>query len=188
MRGKARLFRPLCTRSRITPAYAGKRSVKDLDAGGLWDHPRVCGEKSTEPFKGGGALGSPPRMRGKAPSGVRPLLDTRITPAYAGKSLTIQKMTTRSRDHPRVCGEKSETPSSRRTGWGSPPRMRGKGQSLPRDHPQSGITPAYAGKSVAITCRAWNPRDHPRVCGEKLPLPGPGWWPWGSPPRMRGKD
>ena len=28
MRGRARLFRPLCTRSRITPAYAGKRAQR----------------------------------------------------------------------------------------------------------------------------------------------------------------
>ena len=51
----------------------------------------------------------------------------------------------------------------------------------------AGITPACAGKSSLPThtvCALW---DHPRVCGEKLPLTGPGWWPWGSPPRVRGK-
>ena len=49
----------------ITPAYAGKRSVKDLGAGGLWDHPRVCGEENLGEGTGLQLMGSPPRMRGR---------------------------------------------------------------------------------------------------------------------------
>ena len=50
----------------ITPAYAGKSRLCALLVVVLWDHPRVCGEKrfllSSPLF----AVGSPPRMRGKA--------------------------------------------------------------------------------------------------------------------------
>ena len=51
----------------------------------------------------------------------------------------------------------------------------------------SGITPAYAGKSMChsfLTAGHW---DHPRVCGEKLPSLSMVPTPIGSPPRMRGK-
>ena len=49
------------------------------------------------------------------------------------------------------------------------------------------ITPAYAGKRILVKHYKWNPRDHPRLCGEKAHS----WcqehhW-TGSPPRMRGK-
>ena len=65
MRGKAAAARAGLVAVGITPAYAGKRSVKDLGAGELWDHPRVCGEKAGFPAVPTRELGSPPRMRGK---------------------------------------------------------------------------------------------------------------------------
>ena len=46
--------------------------------------------------------------------------------------------------------------------------MRGKGFSKNCGHVEMGITPAYAGKSLAEfgkTSKAW---DHPRLCGEKF--------------------
>ena len=65
--------------------------------------------------------------------------------------------------------------------------MRGKVlQNLPRDL-TPGITPAYAGKRTFWTSATSLPRDHPRVCGEKLPVPRGELSAQGSPPRMRGK-
>ena len=91
-------------------------------------------------------------------------------------------------DHPRVCGEKSY--ESRHTGerLGSPPRMRGKvvHGGLHRVH--LGITPAYAGKSVALGQFRGFIEDHPRVCGEKLTFCRFRQTFKGSPPRMRGKE
>ena len=65
--------------------------------------------------------------------------------------------------------------------------MRGKVGSIAVFYIRCGITPACAGKSVAITCRAWNPRDHPRVCGEKFFCRSLAAVTRGSPPRVRGK-
>ena len=51
----------------------------------------------------------------------------------------------------------------------------------------SGITPAYAGKSMChsfLTAGHW---DHPRVCGEKSMSAVQTLDRMGSPPRMRGK-
>ena len=65
--------------------------------------------------------------------------------------------------------------------------MRGKVAGLSVSPARTGITPAYAGKSLAEsgkTSKAW---DHPRLCGEKMALaPSPDKY-IGSPPPMRGK-
>ena len=65
--------------------------------------------------------------------------------------------------------------------------MRGKAEDTRSAGRTAGITPACAGKSVAITCRAWYPRDHPRVCGEKAAGALSEVYETGSPPRVRGK-
>ena len=131
-------------------------------------HPRVCGEKKNRWKIIPKTLGSPPRMRGKVfrPSEAVGLV--RITPAYAGKSPQIIRVSLSVR--------------------GSPPRMRGKGVNVAVSDALVGITPAYAGKSgIWQTICAWQ-KDHPRVCGEKYDCSGQKFTNWGSPPRMRGKD
>ena len=132
----------------ITPAYAGKScsSCRPLQPPG--DHPRVCGEKPQKPIPPAVLLGSPPRMRGKEghPQG-RPGRRG-ITPAYAGKSCPSTRPCTRSRDHPRVCGEKPCGATVMTRLMGSPPRMRGKGVDVTKPVYTPGITPAYAGKRL----------------------------------------
>ena len=131
--------------------------------------------------------GSPPRMRGKAASSVRLAAPQRITPAYAGKRLTIPNLYTSNRDHPRVCGEKPRVRAGLFRATGSPPRMRGKVTAIQPDERTSGITPAYAGKSRPDRRTDRHLRDHPRVCGEKAYFSLHSLSSWGSPPRMRGK-
>ena len=71
-----------------------------------------------------------------------------ITPAYAGKSLSVSPARTVLRDHPRLCGEKDSLKIKQLSGVGSPPPMRGKDFTAKSIHVYKGITPAYAGKSV----------------------------------------
>ena len=71
---------------RITPAYAGKSLVSLGSLSQVWDHPRVCGEKTVASVEELIAGGSPPRMRGKGTSHHRKHRKHGITPAYAGKS------------------------------------------------------------------------------------------------------
>ena len=52
---------------------------------------------------------------------------------------------------------------------------------------RGGITPAYAGKSCYRNLIAVDPRDHPRLCGEKAALLVQQGNEEGSPPPMRGK-
>ena len=126
-------------------------------------------------------------MRGKVLL-ARPILaPLRITPAYAGKSLARRCVVPRSRDHPRVCGEKLPSVHIPVCRLGSPPRMRGKvflGAVVGR---AGGITPAYAGKSTRLLIQQLSLRDHPRVCGEKDMAHLDATSGAGSPPRMRGK-
>ena len=51
----------------ITPAHAGKSGNGWGFGGDGGDHPRVCGEKPMWRIKKLTELGSPPRVRGKAP-------------------------------------------------------------------------------------------------------------------------
>ena len=86
MRGKVLLgfFLP-CTQG-IIPAHAGKSCKRPSGIGRRRDHPRTCGEKSTDNLLALADLGSPPHMRGKDVGQILQRQDVGITPAHAGKS------------------------------------------------------------------------------------------------------
>ena len=65
--------------------------------------------------------------------------------------------------------------------------MRGKGHRSRKKSRRTRITPAYAGKSHAVSSTSPMKWDHPRVCGEKWPAVTGSQSFLGSPPRMRGK-
>ena len=149
--------------------------------------PRVCGENALPAKAAVTTLGSPPRVRGKGNLYLRQMRRNGITPACAGKSLISRSSRSQSKDHPRVCGEKTHCTRSSVDAQGSPPRVRGKACWL---HPAGGfcrITPACAGKSAHIVAHRLAARDHPRVCGEKLDAVHVAHDHRGSPPRVRGK-
>ena len=147
----------------------------------------MCGEKRQLGVHPERLAGSPPRVRGKVLWHIPPAHALGITPACAGKRTRRLQMRQDERDHPRVCGEKSWTPSLCAAGRGSPPRVRGKGLLQVAGRSEPGITPACAGKSTVRWYAVLLMRDHPRVCGEK---PSPVFLALflsGSPPRVRGK-
>ena len=151
MRGKGLSAPPACWQIGITPAYAGKRPAAWAGAWRTGDHPRVCGEKKRLSTCAQQAEGSPPRMRGKAIRHETGKGRQRITPAYAGKRLSMEHLCFVLRDHPRVCGEKHDSITNGYSNPGSPPRMRGKGGRCSVRSVRNGITPAYAGKSRPLT-------------------------------------
>ena len=188
MRGKALILVKRWCFYGITPAHAGKRSGVCLSALPCGDHPRTCGEKETEPGTGWCRLGSPPHMRGKVDTYFFFVPARRITPAHAGKSEKNSVIVWPLWDHPRTCGEKQVPRMERPRSKGSPPHMRGKGQSAQQGGKQTRITPAHAGKRLRNLQSAVWTWDHPRTCGEKM-LFAVFTLPWlGSPPHMRGKD
>ena len=126
-------------------------------------------------------------MRGKVRFGLVFLALLGITPACAGKRINESNFTEFVEDHPRVCGEKYFVRDCRQIKPGSPPRVRGKAVADIDSHMVGGITPACAGKSLLSARRKPRPRDHPRVCGEKLYFAPEVLGTLGSPPRVRGK-
>ena len=108
------------------PRMRGKVGDFDTGVSGGGITPRVCGEKAFFSGDFDESKGSPPRMRGKEFAGVIIEPFTGITPACAGKRQALAKALSRSRDHPRMCGEKESARPARPAAWGSPPRMRGK--------------------------------------------------------------
>ena len=87
MRGKGKKESEHNEKTRITPAYAGKRYGERDFYKPFEDHPRVCGEKQKCYFIIDRPIGSPPRMRGKGLKISAFNCSFGITPAYAGKRL-----------------------------------------------------------------------------------------------------
>ena len=132
---------------RITPAWAGKSSLRAFSSAASSDHPRMGGEK---------------QVAQDVQTGFH-----RITPVWAGKRKLHHDQLPMLWDHPRVGGEKQTFWKALATSLGSPPRGRGKAGAALRKERLSRITPAWARKrvlSLLISPLAW---DHPRTGGEK---------------------
>ena len=111
---------------------------------------------------------------------------SRIIPAYAGSTALRRVEPSRSKDHPRVCGEHPNGVRDAACLRGSSPRMRGAQKPAIMPHMPYRIIPAYAGSTLAIHARRGGRQDHPRVCGEHLGNICIVMMWWGSSPRMRG--
>ena len=155
---------------RIIPAHAGNSTSTTW----IWkcstDHPRACGELHSGIIFAFLACGSSPRMRGtRCHTGSRSRFG-RIIPAHAGNSRPAPRPGPVDTDHPRACGELQVQRHLDLPRAGSSPRMRG---TLGHDgvhHLGLRIIPAHAGNSLS----AWKYRrrrsDHPRACGELMPV------------------
>ncbi len=171
----------------ITPAWAGKSALWPRCGRDAEDHPRVGGEKADTLGEVLMEMGSPPRGRGKGENMNAYAEGIGITPAWAGKRLSILGLSKGGEDHPRVGGEKLVQQLHGLHGQGSPPRGRGKGLLLWPFPLLQGITPAWAGKSLSSSSTVCMDKDHPRVGGEKPHRPCHPVGVLGSPPRGRGK-
>ena len=132
-------------------------------------------------------LGSPPHTRGKGYQSFSFWVNSRITPAYAGKSKAEKKAAERRKDHPRIRGEKVLVPLMVTWRKGSPPHTRGKANPFGLIGLVGRITPAYAGKSTNQTGHRMVFKDHPRIRGEKFGEVTRFKYSVGSPPHTRGK-
>ncbi len=104
-RGKLRNNNAPTLYIRITPAYAGKTTVKISQGWNVKDHPRLRGENKQCQRSGADCRGSPPPTRGKPRPDNGTVAVLRITPAYAGKTLHSQVARSIDGDHPRLRGE-----------------------------------------------------------------------------------
>ena len=147
-------------------------------------------------------------MRGKVLDRQIFLIKCRITPAYAGKSSTLDRIRLSRLGSPPPMRGKDFQPCYPCGGIGITPAYAGKSfcvsgvEVRKRDHPRlcgekettntssmttTGITPTYAGKREVIYGFKHVLQDHPRLCGEKIWNIKASCGKWGSPPPMRGK-
>ena len=163
VRGKRFSNLRLEAKDRITPACAGKTTLASSISCFTQDHPRVCGENGFSMTLAILKRGSPPRVRGKPFARSRLLFVFGITPACAGKTNPELRYSRGEEDHPRVCGENTDSPNPQTPQPGSPPRVRGTPRIFSMGVAPPGITPACAGK----TLRKWrisvvDPSPQPR--------------------------
>ena len=125
-RGKVLLASHHTHQTRIIPAYAGKRNDPEERSELCWDHPRLRGEKPWRKSISAYSRGSSPLTRGKVAALPPDIQSIGIIPAYAGKSRRRYFALQRSKDHPRLRGEKSTVSSYMYSLTGSSPLTRGK--------------------------------------------------------------
>ena len=187
VRGKRGIVHVARTVPGLIPACAGKTVLDQSSNGGLWAHPRVCGENARGRSDSVSPRGSSPRVRGKLnPVHVARAVG-RLIPACAGKTKNSRKPRAGLPAHPRVCGENITVNSEEAGAQGSSPRVRGKRASRYVALFGMGLIPACAGKTGSA--RGWRRVEtaHPRVCGENLIGLGADLASMGSSPRVRGK-
>ena len=131
----------------IIPAYAGNTCEPYHSNGLPWDHPRVCGEHPDTMRPERVLRGSSPRMRGTLAGYAHYFHAKGIIPAYAGNTAFSSLARLSSWDHPRVCGEHTQTVPPTTSGAGSSPRMRGTPRTIQLRYIGHGIIPAYAGNT-----------------------------------------
>ena len=131
--------------------------------------------------------GSPPHARGRPLPRSGGRVQTRITPACAGKTSTAEKYTFFCTDHPRMRGEDEPAQDGQWYSAGSPPHARGRLLPGPLRAAARGITPACAGKTIQGGANLLSFKDHPRMRGEDAAESVTKWWRRGSPPHARGR-
>ena len=166
VRGKPNRKRPNGRINRITPAGAGKTRSRINPDKARQDHPRRCGENRKSTAQNREHRGSPPQVRGKPRTKSNQRAPFGITPAGAGKTAHSVSRCSFVQDHPRRCGENTDSGRICCCYVGSPPQVRGKQFGDFRVQHPSGITPAGAGKTGLCGVSLFAPRDHPRRCGE----------------------
>ena len=109
----------------IIPACAGNTRPSASRAESVRDHPRVCGEHSSDLMADCSMLGSSPRVRGTPKLENSGIFRVGIIPACAGNTRAQYTDMRMHGDHPRVCGEHDATDFQRTKAQGSSPRVRG---------------------------------------------------------------
>ena len=89
----------------ITPACAGKTRLCPHQPREQQDHPRMCGKDVLMDTLYDVVRGSPPHVRERHDYPFYTSVDDRITPACAGKTVSLKSMSNYLQDHPRMCGK-----------------------------------------------------------------------------------
>ena len=154
----------------IIPARAG--STLDVPSAAMLagDHPRSCGEHATPSDTSPPKEGSSPLVRGARQECGQCGLIVGIIPARAGSTAASSTSVASPQDHPRSCGEHRSSAALRSCLAGSSPLVRGAPVFDIAVRASAGIIPARAGSTERIQGLERCSGDHPRSCGEHLPI------------------
>ena len=108
-----------------------------------------------------------------------------ITPAYAGKTRVFNIISNVFQDHPRLRGKDCFSRKEQVLYQGSPPLTRERHNINFFISYLSGITPAYAGKTISHLYLIIKYLDHPRLRGKDQSTSSSWFAPQGSPPLTR---
>ena len=126
VRGKPTGLRKAIHAPRLIPARAGKTRGLLTASDACPAHPRACGENSCWVKPAPVRMGSSPRVRGKPRPAREHRRRSRLIPARAGKTASIEAAHSCAWAHPRACGENLMITRRWRVCQGSSPRVRGK--------------------------------------------------------------
>ena len=186
-RGKRLDRRRTVVQGRLIPAWAGKTTATYSPKSSDPAHPRVGGANVEQGRYDARQRGSSPRGRGKRLRTTQERGWLRLIPAWAGKTRVTPSLGPALRAHPRVGGENDRVAGSSERRMGSSPRGRGKRAARDSDGTQTGLIPAWAGKTPSGLALMSRLAAHPRVGGENRPGVVQGLEGEGSSPRGRGK-
>ena len=125
VRGARHHLHKIATRHGIIPACAGSTGLHAIRGCSLRDHPRMCGEHTTDDSFNLDHMGSSPHVRGAHCETCPSVFETGIIPACAGSTGTSLSIGGTSRDHPRMCGEHLLDEWGKGSRAGSSPHVRG---------------------------------------------------------------
>ena len=145
----------------------------------------MCGKDKLHVFMRNNRMGSPPHVRERPPMVFERRNICRITPACAGKTLSIPSRIDSAWDHPRMCGKDHAFKNFSLEIMGSPPHVRERPYERAPQSRVRRITPACAGKTCRAACLRLRDWDHPRMCGKDTRSPLRQLCDPGSPPHVR---
>ena len=134
----------------IIPACAGSTGELVTTINAIGDHPRMCGEHKVRVFAALAAAGSSPHVRGAQNMPEFIVHVSGIIPACAGSTRSPTPSTAPTRDHPRMCGEHSESNDKAPCCSGSSPHVRGARSAGTHHGRRIGIIPACAGSTFQV--------------------------------------
>ena len=188
VRGTALVDLAVLLGARFIPACAGNGSPLSDDMRVVPVHPRVCGERQSDPAFRIPRSGSSPRVRGTVFPGGFLVSGERFIPACAGNGREPPSRPSRPTVHPRVCGERLPLDDDVSQVDGSSPRVRGTELQVQGLTEDGRFIPACAGNGQHREPHRHQPPVHPRVCGERAMATSIPCLTAGSSPRVRGTD
>ena len=169
MRGERGLrTRRIASAGRFIPACAGNALILPAKQSTPPVHPRMRGERASNPAKAVRPSGSSPHARGTPRDVDGELVIVRFIPACAGNA---SRRASRSRNmavHPRMRGERVGPETIEDSGVGSSPHARGTLDFAQLAPDRRRFIPACAGNAASRRMRTTLQTVHPRMRGERV--------------------